>query len=72
MLNFINAGLMTQWTDLGRTHNQVSGYSQSGAVDWFNFQLANFKIHYQENFILLQPTAHLHGWYICFTFVIQF
>ncbi|MFT6268951.1 MAG: allophanate hydrolase [Alphaproteobacteria bacterium] len=32
---------MTQWTDAGREHSQVNGYSQSGAIDWFSFQLAN-------------------------------
>jgi biotin-dependent carboxylase-like uncharacterized protein len=34
-------GIVAQWTDSGRKFSQISGYSQSGAVDWFSFQLAN-------------------------------
>ena len=41
MLTFINSGLMTSFTDMGRVHSQVNGYSQAGAIDWFSYQLAN-------------------------------
>jgi allophanate hydrolase subunit 2 len=41
MLTIIKSGLLTQWTDAGRTQSQVNGYSQAGAIDWFSFQLAN-------------------------------
>ncbi|GAB55157.1 hypothetical protein GPUN_1026 [Glaciecola punicea ACAM 611] len=41
MLTIIKSGLTTQWTDSGRKGRQLSGYSQSGAIDWFSFQLAN-------------------------------
>ena len=34
-------GFAAQWTDSGRRFSQLSGYSQSGAVDWFSYQLAN-------------------------------
>lgn len=34
-------GLVAQWADSGRQYSQISGYSQSGALDWFSFQLAN-------------------------------
>lgn len=34
-------GLLAQWTDCGRRFSQISGYSQSGAVDWFSYKLAN-------------------------------
>lgn len=34
-------GLIAQWTDSGRRFSQINGYSQSGAVDWFSYQLAN-------------------------------
>jgi allophanate hydrolase len=41
MLTILKSGLLTQWTDSGRRQSQINGYSQSGAVDWFNFNLAN-------------------------------
>jgi biotin-dependent carboxylase-like uncharacterized protein len=41
MLTIVKSGLLTQWTDSGRVNSQVNGYSQSGAIDWFNFKLAN-------------------------------
>jgi allophanate hydrolase subunit 2 len=34
-------GLLAQWSDSGRSNSQLAGYSQSGAVDWFSYQLAN-------------------------------
>lgn len=41
MLTILKSGLNTQWCDSGRSHVQSKGYSQSGAVDWYSFQLAN-------------------------------
>lgn len=34
-------GVLAQWTDSGRRYSQIDGYSQSGAIDWFSYQLAN-------------------------------
>lgn len=41
MFTLVKSGLFTQWTDAGRKGAQIKGYSQSGAIDWFNFELAN-------------------------------
>lgn len=41
IIKILHVGLLAQWTDSGRRYSQLAGYSQSGAVDWFSYQLAN-------------------------------
>jgi len=41
VITITKVGLLAQWTDSGRRFSQLTGYSQSGAVDWFSFQLGN-------------------------------
>ncbi len=41
MLVVTKVGLHANVTDIGRCHAQIDGYSQAGAVDWFNYALAN-------------------------------
>ncbi len=41
MVKIVNVGMQANLTDSGRRFAQCQGYSQSGAMDWFNFKLAN-------------------------------
>lgn len=41
MISVKGLGLFAHWVDAGRKHAQVNGYSQLGALDAINFNLAN-------------------------------
>lgn len=57
-----NVGLQAQWCDSGRRFSQQDGYSQSGAVDWFNHQLANALCANDLN----APSIEIMGGYFSF------
>lgn len=41
MISVKALGFFAQWVDGGRIFAQVNGYSESGALDWLHYQLAN-------------------------------
>lgn len=41
MIELVRTGLYAHWVDGGRYNVQRQGYSQSGALDWLHYELAN-------------------------------
>lgn len=41
MIKVVSVGMQAKLTDTGRRYAQCQGYSQSGAIDWFSYKLAN-------------------------------
>lgn len=41
MIDIVKTGLYAHWVDSGRYNAQRHGYSQSGALDWLHYALAN-------------------------------
>ncbi len=57
MIEIQKVGLQAQWTDGGRRLAQSHGYSQSGAVDWLSFHLANALCKNPLNFPAIEVMA---------------